>query len=259
MLQKPWGMLPLLSKKLSPSCWCQLLAVFFLSFNSKLCLCWTLKCILLFWIWLALCLHLKLIIRSVLWVFNVIQKSLEKYWKAMKCYIVCLVFCGFFFTMNSKYNPSWVWVMFHLTFSFSILWVIDDWGFWVSLKHLWLTLLEQRGGIQLDRVKKLFNNWNLLSFLTVSCILLTIFPFFFSLAVNSSLLNRTMVLSDFELVSPSSELVSSPWEGRDHMDGSVLWCHSAGKLWIMRRKKWSLMDHICVWGKKVKTQSNNPF
>lgn len=79
-------------------------------------------------------------------------------------------------------------------------------------------------------VKKLFNNWNWLSFLTVSCILLTILPFFFSLAVNSSLLNRTMMLSDYELVSPSSELVSSPWEGRDHMDCRVLQCHSAGEL-----------------------------
>lgn len=146
MLQKPQGMLLLLSKKLSPSHWFQLLALFFISFDSELYLCWTLKCILLFWMSLALCLHLKLIIRSVLWVFNLIQKSLEKYWKAMKYYIACLVFWGFFFTVNSKYNPSWVWVMFCLTFSFSVLWVIHDWGFWVSLKHLWLTLLEQRGG-----------------------------------------------------------------------------------------------------------------
>lgn len=149
--------------------------------------------------------------------------------------------------------------MFHLTFSFSVLWVIHDRGFWVSLKHLWLTLLQQRGGKQLDRVKRLFNNWNWLSFLTVSCILLTILPFFFSLAVNSSLLNRTMVLSEDELVSPSSELVSSPWEVRDHRDCRVPWCHSAGKLWIMRRK-WSLRDHICLWGRKEgETQSNNPF
>lgn len=68
-----------------------------------------------------------------------------------------------------------------------------------------------------------------------------------------------MVLSDDELVSPSSELVSSPWEGRDHMDCRVSWCHSAGELWIMRRKKWSLMDQIHVWGTEVETQSNNPF
>lgn len=58
-----------------------------------------------------------------------------------------------------------------------------------------------------------------------------------------------MVLSEDELVSPSSELVSSPWEVRDHRDCRVPWCHSAGKLWIMRRK-WSLRDHICLWGKE---------
>lgn len=102
MLQKPQGMLLLLSKKLPPSCWFQFLALFFLSFNSKLCLCWTLNHILLFWVSLALCLHLKSIIRSALWVFNLIQKSLGKYWKAMKYYIVCLVFCGFFFCHQFK-------------------------------------------------------------------------------------------------------------------------------------------------------------
>lgn len=66
------------------------------------------------------------------------------------------------------------------------------------------------------------------------------------------------MLSDYELASPSSELVSSPWEGRDHMDCRVLRCHSAGELWIMR-KKWSLIDHICMWWKEVETQDNNPF
>lgn len=59
---------------------------------------------MLFWIALGLCINFKLILRSVLWIFFLIQKLLEKYRKTVKYYIVCLVFY-IFFTMSFKKTP----------------------------------------------------------------------------------------------------------------------------------------------------------
>lgn len=68
--------------------------------TQKMCLCWILNCILIFWVSLGLCINFKLIVRSGLWIFILIQKLLEKYCQIMKYYVVYLVFRNYFFFYN---------------------------------------------------------------------------------------------------------------------------------------------------------------